>query len=609
QKQKHPVAVQKELQITHLSTMLDPAFFDEAYEKAPVLPAIPADTRGAVVPHHLLPAPITAAFFDQFPWQPKRVVIIGPDHLDRGKNLVSISRGAWKTSYGLIEPDTEVIDAIVAVGAAQVEESVFDGEHSIAALVPFIKRSFPEARIIPIVVRLSDNLFSSQTLAQAIPSDDETLVIASVDFSHGQTDRVAQFHDRLSLAVLSSMDKSLTFLQDIKSYRKDLPDINSSSWLVMENSRKVRDKDSLTDLEIDSPPSLRVLFEVMGRNGSQKMTLLKNTNSALVSRDPEARETTSYVYAAFSKGEPVPDDTVTILAFGDMMFDRTVRSWMDRQGEEYPFEHIRGLEDRFFRGVDFIIGNLEGAISERRSPEKEIDFAFDETVAAMFARFNFNAVSLANNHAFDQGRKGLESTQAALAAAGVGYFGDQVRDDTDPWMDEVRGKRVAMFGYNMTDNDFNEEAARARIADARAASDLVVIQIHWGAEYQDRPQGWQVALGRRFIDWGADVVIGGHPHVMQGMEVYKNRPIFWSLGNFIFDQYWSEETQRALAVGLALNKTGATVYLYPLISEASQPRLATGAEDRDLLLEFVRRSDLSPDLQNQAKEGKLNLSF
>lgn len=560
--------------IIHVSTMMDVAFFNDAYAQAPQLPEIPEDTRGAVVPHHLLPAPITAAFFNQFPWQPKRVIIVGPDHLHRATAPAVVSKAMWKTPYGMIFPDEKGIATLLASGMIKSEETVFEDEHSIAALVPFVKHSFPDAKIIPIVVQNRFDFSIANMLAEALPIDEHTLVIASVDFSHGQADRVAQLHDAKSRAVLSSFEI-----------------------------------DALQDLEIDSPASLAVLLGVMQKQGAEKMTLLKNTNSAQVTQDRDASEGTSYVYVAFSNGAVVQDDAVTMLAVGDMMFDRSVRELIEEHGNEYVFEHIRGSEDRFFRGVDVITGNLEGAISPHMGPVKSIDFGFDDSVAALLAKFNFDVVSLSNNHALDQGRIGFENTKAALDKAGVAYSGDQVRDDTEPWVREVRGKRIAMFAYNITDNDFDEEAAHAKISAARAASDIVIIQIHWGAEYLTRPQQWKQALGRELIDWGADVVIGGHPHVMQGMEVYKGRPIFWSLGNFIFDQYWSEETQRALAVGFIFRDAGVTAYLYPIVSEASQPRLAVGEGDRAQLEEFVRRSNLSEELQKQARTGKVELHF
>ena len=98
-------------------------------------------------------------------------------------------------------------------------------------------------------------------------------------------------------------------------------------------------------------------------------------------------------------------------------------------------------------------------------------------------------------------------------------------------------------------------------------------------------------------------MIGAHPHVMQGMEIWKGRPIFWSLGNFIFDQDWSPETQRSLAITLLFGEQKIGVELYPVVVITSQPKLAEGDERTKLLARFAERSDLSNDLKEQAKQG------
>lgn len=548
--------------VTHVSTMLSPEFFDEAYAKAPAREAIQTDTRGMIVPHHLLPAPLIAAFFESARHlNPSRVVIVGPDHLSRARAGAIVSRARWKTPYGFIEPDLALIDAL----GLPVEEGVFDVEHSIAALVPFIKKSFPNAMMVPILVngRLTEEQIGN---LKASATFDDALVIASVDFSHYLPARVAEFHDRTSRAALS--DVGATFRS---------PD----------------------ELEIDSQESLDIFMGVMDRLGARRMHLFENTNSARVSQSMDLQETTSYVMTSFSEGPSEPDSTVTMLFVGDMMFDRNVAKTSAGR-LDYPFDKIRGAEDRFFRGVDFVVGNLEGAISRRRAPDKENDFAFPDGIASVLKKFNFDVVNLANNHTLDQGRVGVEDTKKALAAAGIGFFGDQVKDDTPA----ARLSNVAFLGFNATDNPVDEKQAELAVRSAAAPNNLVVVNVHWGAEYQPRPTEGQRAFGRKLVEWGADAVIGHHPHWMQGMEVWQGKPIFWSLGNFIFDQYWSEETQKGLAVGIAFP---STIYLFPIISEASQPRLAAGPEDRALLQTFADRSDLPPALREQALRGIISL--
>ncbi|MEK7073202.1 MAG: AmmeMemoRadiSam system protein B [Patescibacteria group bacterium] len=557
--------------VEHVSYFLSSEFYDHAYALA--LPAtLPARTQGLILPHYLLAAPLIAGAVSAFLEPPTRVIIIGPDHLERARASAVVSRASWKTPYGTLMPDSAA--ALLPETAAMNDEAVFDVEHSISTLVPFVKKSFPDATVMPVLVnsRLTDA--QEAALADALPVDERTLVIASVDFSHYQPDRVARFHDRTSRAALSYADPAL-----------------------------------VNDLEIDSPPSLRVFLRLMQRRGALGMTVLGNKNSAQLAAQPDLPETTSVLLAAFAPADAKPEPLVTVLAVGDMMFDRAVRERMAKYGEAYPFTLIRGTEDRFFRGADIVTGNLEGAISNRRAPEKTIDFAFDRGVAKLLASLGFDVVSTANNHSLDQSTGGYDETQVALKEAGISGCGHQVRDNGAPWTTTVRDQKVAVLCYNVTDNALDEKAAEAAVRAATAASDVVLVQVHWGAEYKPRPTTAQIALGRKFVEWGADAVIGSHPHVMQGMELSQGKPIFWSLGNFVFDQDWSKETQRGLALGLVVGEKGMTAYLFPMISEKSQPRLANGDDDRALLTAFAERSDLPDVLREQAKTGIIEWTF
>lgn len=557
--------------VEHVSFMLSPETYDAAYAQA--LPAtLPARTQGLILPHYLLAAPLIAGAISAFSEPPTRVIIIGPDHLGRTRAPAVVSRASWRTPYGTLAPDPST--ALLPESVAANEEAVFNVEHSISTLVPFIKKSFPDATVLPVLVnsRLSET--QEAMLADALPVDDHTLVVASVDFSHYQPDRVARFHDRTSRAALSFVDPAL-----------------------------------VGDLEIDSPEALRVFLRIMQRRGALGMTVLGNKNSAQLAAQPDLPETTSVVLAAFAPADAKSEPLVTVLAVGDLMFDREVRARMAKFGQAYPFTLIRGAEDRFFHGVDIVTGNLEGAISARRAPDKTIDFAFDKSSAKLLASLGFDAVSTANNHSLDQGTAGYDETQAALKEAGIGGCGHQVRDNGTPWTTVVRGRRVAMLCYNVTDNALDEKAAEAAVRAAAAAHDVLLVQVHWGAEYKPRPTTAQVALGRKFVEWGADAVIGSHPHVMEGMEIWNGRPIFWSLGNFIFDQDWSKETQRGLALGLAIGEQGMAAYLFPTVSMKSQPRLALGDEGRALLATFAERSDLPEALREQAKTGIIEWTF
>jgi poly-gamma-glutamate synthesis protein (capsule biosynthesis protein) len=129
--------------------------------------------------------------------------------------------------------------------------------------------------------------------------------------------------------------------------------------------------------------------------------------------------------------------------------------------------------------------------------------------------------------------------------------------------------------------------------------------MHWGAEYQAKPNKTQTDLAHWFIDQGVDAIIGSHPHWMESVEVYRNRPIAYSLGNFIFDQDWSAETNLGLAAGLVLNEQGSELHLFPIQITKSQPRLLTGT-DRQTRLDYLA-SISDPSLSSQIKQGVIRL--
>ncbi len=298
---------------------------------------------------------------------------------------------------------------------------------------------------------------------------------------------------------------------------------------------------------------------------------------------------------------------VSLLFVGDMMFDRTVATRMKNAGSSYyPFGKISGFRDGTFGHVDLLVGNLEGPVTGKKAaPLKSIDFSFDPFMAKVLKDEGFDAVSQANNHTLDQGRNGADESRKTLQENGLSVFGDEVRDDAEDSLTilQANGRKIALVGFNITDNALDKDAARASIDQALIKADKTVVFIHWGNEYKDKPNADQIALAHWFIDLGADAVIGGHPHWMQGIESYDGKPIVYSLGNFIFDQDWSEETGYGLSVVLNFGDKRSSLDLYPIHIEASQPTVLTGAV-RDVRLEKLAQiSDAA--LQDGIKSGTL----
>ena len=280
------------------------------------------------------------------------------------------------------------------------------------------------------------------------------------------------------------------------------------------------------------------------------------------------------------------------------MLDRNVGDRLANRNVSYLLSGLAGEENKFFSGYDIISANLEGAVTDNGnhySPVNYYDFAFSPNRINELKDYGFNYFSSANNHFSDQGQKGVEETRQNLNALNFNFSGStDSKIDTYSRKDMViSNKKIAMIALSMVYHDFDLEAAKKMVNEAKETSDLVVINIHWGNEYQHQFSKHQQTIGHALVDSGADLIIGHHPHVTQGMEIYKDKIIFYSLGNFIFDQYFSSDTQEELAIGLDFNKTATTISIFPLKSEKSAPRLMNETEKKIFLKKFVSWSEIN----------------
>lgn len=271
--------------------------------------------------------------------------------------------------------------------------------------------------------------------------------------------------------------------------------------------------------------------------------------------------------------------TISLQFFGDIMLDRNVAKVMGKSGLDYIFDNLKKPEDHLFGGTDLLIANLEGPFAQKRVPtSKSIAFRFDPILAAQLNRYGFSGVSLANNHTYDMGRANVAFTRETLKKADIGFFGDELIESKDltwywatPTTSEAVPVTIAFIGLHNTYHNLDLVKTEAAIKDATEKADYVVVNIHWGEEYERISNKKQRDRAHWLIDKGVDVVIGHHPHVIEEMEIYKDKPIFYSLGNFIFDQYFSKDTQEGLSVGLTFaNGKVAGIYLFPFYSVKSQ---------------------------------------
>lgn len=326
-------------------------------------------------------------------------------------------------------------------------------------------------------------------------------------------------------------------------------------------------------------------------------------------------ESGQYVDAVGGNENNVP---VRLLAFGDVMLDRQVRLFINQNGSDYPFKNITEL----LSGNDIIFTNLEGSVTNNSSKTvdlkgKVLHFTFNPMMMQTLRVYGFNVVSLANNHAYDFLRAGYLETQQHLKNADISYFGDPYNTENLSVTKEIKGLKIAFVGYH----EFYDEDITSvvnEIARLQTEADLIIVAPHWGIEYALVQSSAQRAKAHAFVDAGADIVLGAHPHVVQPIEIYNGKPIFYSLGNFIFDQDFSYNTTHGLAVHMELEKesattttkrTKATFNLIPMTIKKSQAGIADESERSKMLSDLSKNSVVSLEIKEGIEAGRFELSL
>ncbi|OGF19643.1 hypothetical protein A3D54_00160 [Candidatus Falkowbacteria bacterium RIFCSPHIGHO2_02_FULL_45_15] len=325
-----------------------------------------------------------------------------------------------------------------------------------------------------------------------------------------------------------------------------------------------------------------------------------------------AEQTALKIFPAASLFGPqsVVKQPVKFLFFGDIMLDRHVKDKINQNGFDSLLEKLAGGEKRFFQGADVIGANLEGAVTaggKHYPPEISIDFAFDPKDVAQLKNYNFNFFSIANNHVTDQGKQGYIETRENLDKLNFNYSGcpDRQVGECNIRILDIKNTKIAVLSYSMVYGILDEEQMFAQIKDAKTQTDLGIVNMHWGVEYEPASRQNIQTLARKIIDAGADVIIGSHPHVVQNMEIYEGKPIFYSLGNFIFDQYFSPETQEGMAVGINWQDKKIEITLFPVQSKSSQVELMAREQKQEFLDWLAESSKVSEKYKIMIQQGKI----
>lgn len=503
------------------------------------------DISGITIPHHDLVKPQREAFLAKVAKsmaQPKTIILISPNHYEVGIGSIQTSRQTWHVNEGDIKPNTDVIDALK--GNATEEPGSFINEHGIKLVLGDLKHYFPKATIVPIIMKRNVTMVQINTLNKVLYDKcADCLMVDSVDFSHYQPALLANLHDDLALRALQNIDGAS----------------------LLKNS------------EVDSPAALALLAKWADLHHTEEFHLDNHTNSGILSNSPD-EESTSHVFGWYQTGKVVtPSDSVSFIIGGDMMFGRSIAHTFLANGLQTSLDQ---LGERVFWGTDAGIVNLEGPVSDQPvlddTRPNNLTFNFPPETIQALKFIKINAASQANNHSGNAGQLGLATTRSLLKAADIQPIGGPNDGDVNLTA-SFTGQRLKLYVIGVLELTSQPDLTGLIQTLKKDPNNRVMIFPHWGAEYLQGHTDLQTQQAHAWIDAGADVVIGSHPHVIEDAELYKGHPIIYSLGNLLFDQTFSSATQQGLLIAGKFEDDGLCLFGLPTQSKNYKPALMTGS--------------------------------
>lgn len=269
---------------------------------------------------------------------------------------------------------------------------------------------------------------------------------------------------------------------------------------------------------------------------------------------------------------PTLSPTVTFGLVGDLGLGRHITSTArSKNNFSWSFQKVSHL----LQQNDYNLANLESPIIKDCPKGETGTFTFCGDIRFLPElqknKFIFN---LANNHIFNYGQNGFSQTKEFLDEYQIGYFYSHLLD-TEFFQKNINGVSFGFLGFDYITNpnlETNYLVDLVKKYDSQV--DWLIVSIHWGNEYLPSPEKWRVTLAHQLVDAGVDIIHGHHPHVLQSKEIYRSKPIYYSLGNFVFDQNWSTETSTSEIINLTVTKTNIiNTQTIPLIIKFnSQPQ-------------------------------------
>jgi poly-gamma-glutamate capsule biosynthesis protein CapA/YwtB (metallophosphatase superfamily) len=274
------------------------------------------------------------------------------------------------------------------------------------------------------------------------------------------------------------------------------------------------------------------------------------------------------------------NDEIIISLVGDTCFDGALKKHIGKYGISYPWDKVSS----YFKEDDLTVVNLETSATTggKKWPDKQYNFRSNPNSIKGMAEAGVEVATLANNHVLDYGYSGLLDTLKYLDKYNIKYTGagKNKKEAIEGVIVEVKGVKIGIVSFSRVIPDMKWYATNKRpglvsgydyyvgemtkkIAEMKKKSDIVILSIHWGVERSTTPRKQEINVAKKAIESGADIVMGHHPHVLQGIQVYKGKPIFYSLGNFIFNSGSKAGTNTMIGQVYIKDKTIQSINVIP----------------------------------------------
>ncbi|WP_220101806.1 CapA family protein [Paenibacillus sp. S150] len=302
--------------------------------------------------------------------------------------------------------------------------------------------------------------------------------------------------------------------------------------------------------------------------------------------------------AAFSQSAPAKGN-INLAFAGDILLDGFVGDQIAKYGVNFPFAKVAPV----LKQADIAFANLETPVSVRgKAAEKTFAFRSKPSSLAGLNYAGIDGVTLANNHILDFGQEAMLDTLVHLDRYKIGHTGagKSISEAFTPYTQTVKGKKIAILGvsrvlsspswYAGTDHPgaasaYTTGPLLGAIKKSARDNDYTIVYIHWNNEFKDYPENYARTLAKQMIDSGADIIIGAHSHCLMGIEYYKHKPIYYSLGNFVFNRSTrgGDKTTHSMLVHFEISNAGVAGRITPVRLIGGQPNFMGEAYNKETI--------------------------